>query len=71
MAALNVIVRLSVRCGSLSTWTEALRGPERACVSSCLLRRVLCISAAITRRSLPGWTSVHLPLLALCSTAIR
>ena len=22
MAALNVIVRLSVRCGSLSTWTE-------------------------------------------------
>ena len=68
MAALNVIVRLSVRCGSLSTWTER---HGKGLPQFLSLRRVPRISAGVTRRSLPGWTSVHLPLLALCSRAIR
>ena len=71
MAALNVIVMVVCALWFLVYLDRRTKRAARACLSSCLLRRVPCISAAITRRSLPGWTSVHLPLLALCSTAIR
>ena len=53
MAALNVIVMVVCALWFLVYLDRRTKRAARACLSSCLLRRVPCISAGITRRTLP------------------